>query len=91
MHDGSARKQPFPIDVQLESIREIKLIDFFNGFLFKNFLVELDCMKENVDKNLLRDNTMFKVSVSFTNCKIFKAPVPNLHTITRMNQDAQLA
>lgn len=37
LHDGSARKQPFPIDVQLESIREIKLIDFFNGFLFKNF------------------------------------------------------
>lgn len=40
LHDGSARKQPIPIDVQLESIREIKLIDIFNGFLFKNFLVE---------------------------------------------------
>lgn len=35
LQDGSARKQPFPIDVQLESVREIKLVDFFNGFLFK--------------------------------------------------------
>lgn len=44
LQDGSARKQPFPINVQLESIREIKLIDFFNGFLMdfvlKHFLVK---------------------------------------------------
>lgn len=29
LQDGSARKQPFPIDVQPESIRD-KMIDFFN-------------------------------------------------------------
>lgn len=44
LQDGSARKQPFPIDVQLGSIREKHMAEFLFGFLCKNkFIVDFQC------------------------------------------------
>lgn len=42
LQDGSARKQPFPIDVQPGSIREKQIAEFSFRFPCKNkFIVEL--------------------------------------------------